>query len=184
MILQNKASNIAFIALICIAIFLCVFDIEVYGTIYRFLPFICFIPLLINKQYAMLRELFLALLFASLVAYFSKFSILYLLEHFNGLSEVLSFAKRPINNEFDGFPSGHTTTAFVAVAFAYIYYDLKWKVLFLIFAILVGISRICSFWHTPLQVFAGSLIGFFISLIVIRILQKNNIFSKIPITKS
>lgn len=171
-------SNLAFILLILGALVLCYMNIELYGEIYRFLPLLCFLPLLKPLNMQKIFELFIALAIASLVTYICKFVISHLALNAN-LDDLLSFAKRPINGEFKGFPSGHATTAFVGVAFAYLYYGLKWKIAFLAFAILVGISRILSLWHTPLQVFVGSIVGFFAAIITLKLLARFEVFKKL-----
>lgn len=168
---------LALILLIAGCIGLCCFNMELYGEIYRYLPLLCFLPLIAIKDIEKIFDLFVALVLASVVAYVLKFAILYLATNMH-FESMLSFARRPINGEYNGFPSGHATMAFVGVAFAYLYYSYKWKIAFLCFGILVGISRILSLWHTPLQVFVGSLIGFFVALIILKFLAKASFMKK------
>lgn len=163
----NSLNNITFVVFIISAIFLALFDFKYYGDIFRFLVVPIFIILLINRDYKKFKILMIAFVIACGIAYLFKYGIAYIVVHFN-MQNIFEFAKRPINGKFNGFPSGHTTSAFIAVAFAYNFYKLKWKILFLMLGLLVGISRIENLYHTPLQVFAGSILGFFVSLFIFR----------------
>lgn len=68
------------------------------------------------------------------------------------------------------FPSRHA--AFMAVAtFVYLYFKSKWSMLFLIFMLWVGISRIYVGIHYPIDILGGILVGI-LSLIIARLLVK------------
>lgn len=171
----RKMLNIAFVAMIAVSLVLCVVNFKVYGDIFRFvLPFLCVILPFYRKDFEILKQLIFAFLFSSLAVYLIKFCITFLVSHYN-LGDIFAFAMRPINGKFSGFPSGHTAGAFISVAFGYFYFHQKWKILFLCLAILVGISRIYSQYHTILQVVCGGIIGFFISFFIIKYL-KNRTF--------
>lgn len=68
------------------------------------------------------------------------------------------------------FPSRHAS--FIAVlAFSYIYFKSKWALLFLIFMIWVGISRIYVGIHYPLDILGGFIVGI-VSLVIALHLKK------------
>lgn len=64
------------------------------------------------------------------------------------------------------FPSRHVTMM-TAITSAYIYFKSKWAMLFLVFLILTGISRIYVGVHYPLDILGGFLVGI-ISLILAK----------------
>lgn len=78
----------------------------------------------------------------------------------------LSFAQRPNHGSFDGFPSGHTASAFSAAGFMQKRYGWKWGLPTFLLATLTGVSRVVAEKHTPFQVVAGAMIGFSISYLV------------------
>lgn len=68
------------------------------------------------------------------------------------------------------FPSRHASMM-VAIAFAYTYFKSKWALLFLVFMLWVGISRIYTGIHYPIDILGGILVGL-ISLILSKYLVK------------
>ena len=70
------------------------------------------------------------------------------------------------------FPSGHTTTAFaMALIMAYMINNKTWSVIFPLFALLAGYSRVYLAQHFLTDIFAGMCIGIvsaIISLIIYR----------------
>lgn len=171
--LKNHISNLCILAIFALSVALFAFNAKIYGDIFRYvLPLSCLILPFWRKDFELFKELVFALICASLATYLIKFMILQISSDY---AEFLSFAIRPINGEFSGFPSGHTTTAFVGFAFASFYFGKKWQILFFILALMVGISRILSFYHTPLQVLCGAILGFGVSFLVIRFLQNRAI---------
>lgn len=172
----NLALNLAFFALIAFALALGLWNFKKYGDFFQLaLPALCVVLPLYQKDFEKLKQLIFAILASTLITHLCKLSIPYLVAQ-HEMGEVFSFAQRPIDmTRFDGFPSGHTQGAFIAVAFAFAYFKMRWKVLFFCLALMVGISRIYSQYHTILQVICGALVGFFISYLVIRFLQKRTI---------
>lgn len=150
------------------AMVLCILDFKLYGDIFRFMGLFILIFLLLKRDFAKAKELVCVLIIVLGFSYCIKMIIVILANYDMLSSSALEFAMRPINGIPSGFPSGHTTFAFISAAFAYCYFDYKWKVLFFILAIMVGISRIISLWHTPLQVFFGFLIGFLFSVFLLK----------------
>lgn len=70
------------------------------------------------------------------------------------------FARRPNGANFQGFPSGHTASAFSAVGFLQKRYGWKLSLPVAILATFTGYSRIKAQKHTSLQVIAGAMLGF------------------------
>ena len=176
---DKKIEMLGFIALAVFALLLCVWNIEDYGDIFRFMLIPLIIFLGITKCYIPLKNLLLTCAIVLGIAFSCKLGFAYLASHYVDSQSLMSFvqiAKRPINGEFKGFPSGHTTAAFIAVAFAWIYYDVKWKILFFILAALVGYSRIHSLWHTPTQVIVGALLGLGLGVALLWILKNHSFF--------
>lgn len=171
----NLALNLAFFALIAFALTLGLWNFKKYGDFFQIaLPALCVVLPLYQKDFQKLKQLIFAILASTLITHLCKLSISYLAAQ-HGMSEIFSFAQRPINMaRFDGFPSGHTQGAFIGFAFAFVYFKMQWKILFFCLALMVGISRIYSGYHTIFQVICGALVGFFISYLVIRFLQKRN----------
>lgn len=169
----NLALNIAFFALIVVALTLIAFDFKKYGDIFQIaLPALCVFMPFYERDFEKLKQLIFAILLSTLVVQATKLGISYAVAHYD-MGEFFSFARRPINMaRFDGFPSGHTQGAFIGFAFGFVYFKMRWKILFFCLALLVGISRIYSGYHTILQVICGALVSFFVCYFVIKFLQK------------
>jgi len=73
------------------------------------------------------------------------------------------------------FPSDHTILAF-AIAFSVFYFHRRWGIVFIIGALLVAISRIYVGVHYPLDIAAGILLSFFVSMTVYKFLRKYHTF--------
>ncbi|CAG8445260.1 11761_t:CDS:2 [Ambispora leptoticha] len=85
--------------------------------------------------------------------------------------------------EYQGFPSGHSSTAFAGWLFFTLYINGKakpwsggahfWKVLILLvplaFAAWISLTRVIDFHHFPYQIVLGSIIGIMSSLIAFRL---------------
>jgi len=76
-----------------------------------------------------------------------------------------------IHGGMDSFPSGHATF-FSALAFSLFFINKKLGYLFVFFAILIGLARIISGVHFPVDIFSGYVLGAIIFFIF------NFIFSK------
>lgn len=78
----------------------------------------------------------------------------------------------------NSFPSGHTTTAFAIFTVLILYHSKKpIQYIWLLFAILAGLSRVYLSQHFLIDVFAGSVLGILIGFISMMILfpeKKNN----------
>lgn len=78
----------------------------------------------------------------------------------------VAFAQRPNHGTFNGFPSGHTASAFSAAGFMQKRYGWKWGLPTALLAALTGVSRVLAQRHTPFQVVSGAMIGFGINYLV------------------
>lgn len=76
---------------------------------------------------------------------------------------ALNFAKRPKENSYEAFPSGHTSSAFAMAGFAFKRYGAKLGIPAFILASAIGESRIILEKHTILQVVCGGILGFLLS---------------------
>lgn len=137
-------------------------DFKLYGSIFRFMPVFLAFYLLYSKKIKEIKVLILACIAVVLVTYSLKYGIEFLIDK-GYLESLKDIAMRPINGRYNGFPSGHCATAFIAVAFGITYMRIEWKVLIFLLALLVFFSRISSQSHTIIQAIIGSLIGFGVS---------------------
>lgn len=104
----------------------------------------------------------------------------------NGLIKNLVMRDRPcwidlsvpllIENPHDySFPSGHTLAAF-ETAFSIFLFNRRWGIPALIFAALMGLSRMYLFVHFPTDVLSGMVLGIFIAWFVSRFVEKYKIY--------
>jgi undecaprenyl-diphosphatase len=68
------------------------------------------------------------------------------------------------------FPSGHSTF-FMAVAVAIFLYHKKMGYIFIIFAVLIGISRVIAGVHFPIDIIGGYILGCIISYSLIKLFK-------------
>jgi len=81
----------------------------------------------------------------------------------------------------NSFPSGHTATAFaVAILLSLYFKNNKLTTIFLMAAILVGISRIYLLQHFFIDIYFGSIIGFLVSVGVYYFLDNSIVSKRIP----
>ena len=86
--------------------------------------------------------------------------------------EILVFVEGVKVHDFNSFPSGHTITAFaIATFFAITVEKKEWSLLFLLSAILVGLSRIYLNQHFLVDVAVGSLIGVMVAFFGYKIFK-------------
>lgn len=76
------------------------------------------------------------------------------------------------------FPSGHTCCSF-ASATVYFCGNKKWGTVALVFAALIGFSRLYNYVHFPTDVFAGMLLGIGCGLLTVWLFKKYKIDDKI-----
>jgi len=78
------------------------------------------------------------------------------------------------NHSYNSFPSGHATTAFALYfAFALIVKNNYLKFVFFVIALLVSYSRVYLSQHFFEDIYAGSIIGFVITLFFYLLIQKS-----------
>ena len=142
---------------------------RLYGDIFAFLPAFAGVYSLVEQDYEGLA--YLAISTATTLA--TTFAIKY---SFVGISKknpnLAKISRRPNGIEYEGFPSGHTSSAFSAAGFMQKRYGYKWGIPTTILASLVGISRITSKKHTTLQVLAGGILGYSMGYFITK--QRDN----------
>lgn len=172
---SNMQHNFIIFVIGVFALGLWLYDKEIYGDVFRFMLIALGLFWFIQKQFQPLKYLIIIAIVILGIAFTSKLLFAYLAHHYGDiewLQNILEIAKRPINGEFKGFPSGHTTAAFIASALMWHFIGKKWGIFTFILACFVGYSRILSLWHTPLQVLAGAILGFIGSFILIYYIDK------------
>lgn len=137
--------------------------IEGIGDFLQFLPAVAAIYALHIKDYEGLKELAIGFGSTLGVVILSKQSLQAISKK---NPQLVSFAERPDGSNFEGFPSGHTASAFSAVGFLQKRYGWKFGLPTAILATFVGYSRIQARKHTAFQVVAGAMLGFGISYLV------------------
>ena len=75
-----------------------------------------------------------------------------------------------IHGGYNSFPSGHATF-FAALALAMFFYHKKQEWVFLIAALLIGLARVMSGVHYPIDIIAGYIIGILSAYFVIKIFR-------------
>lgn len=174
--MKNQARQFFYIGLIgAFALALWLFNHELYGDIFRLMLIPLGVIWLIQKRFIPLKGLVISCVVIFGITFGLKIAFNYAAHTFvdsGWIMEIVEIAKRPINGEFKGFPSGHTTSAFIAAALAWWYLGTRWGVYLVILAGFVGYSRILNLWHTPLQVCAGAILGFFGTLLVLKAMSK------------
>lgn len=134
-----------------------------FGDVAQFLPAASFAYAIFLRDFVGARQQ--AVGFLAVVA--STYAIKYTLHYSAPLSpKIQSLSKRPDGENFEGFPSGHTASAFAAVGFLQKRYGLCLGLPALAIASVVGISRIHAQRHTITQVICGGMLGFFLSFIL------------------
>lgn len=134
-----------------------------FGDVAQFLPAASFAYAIFLRDFVGARQQ--AVGFLAVVA--STYAIKYALHYSAPLSpKIQSLSKRPDGENFEGFPSGHTASAFAAVGFLQKRYGLRLGLPVAVIASVVGISRIHAQRHTITQVICGGMLGFFLSFIL------------------
>lgn len=132
-------------------------NFEIYGYIMQFLPAFVAIYPLATQDFEGLGWLALSTGSALGATFIIKYS-------FYGIAKknpnAARISQRPNNGAFDGFPSGHTASAFVAAGFAQKRYGNALGIPCLILALLTGASRVVAEKHTILQVLGGAILGY------------------------
>lgn len=136
---------------------------RLYGDIFAFLPAMAAVYSLTQEDYDGLIYLGIGTGSTLAITLAIKYSFVAISKNNPHLARI---SRRPNGVEYEGFPSGHTSSAFSAAGFMQKRYGFKWGLPTTILASLVGISRMTSKRHTPIQVFAGAVLGYSISYFV------------------
>ncbi len=136
---------------------------QIYGDIFQFLPLMVAVYPIATQDWKGLGQLAIGSGSALSVMLASKFT-------FKSIAvknpDWATISKRPDNGAYDGFPSGHTTSAFSAAGFMQRRYGWAWGVPTTVLATLVGLSRITSKRHSVVQVIAGAILGYGLGFVV------------------
>ena len=134
-----------------------------FGDVVQYLPVASFAYALILRDFVGARQQVVG--YVAVVA--STYATKYALHYSAPLSpKIQSLSKRPDAESFEGFPSGHTSSAFAAVGFLQKRYGVRLGLPAAVIAGVVGISRIHAQRHTITQVICGGMLGFFLSFIL------------------
>lgn len=133
------------------------------SDVLQFLPALSASYSLAIKDYEGLKELAIGFGTTIGVTLISKASLNALAKKY---PQKLQIALRPNHANYEGFPSGHTSSAFSAAGYMQRRYGWKWRVPMSLLATLTGISRVVANKHTPVQVIAGAMLGFGVSYLV------------------
>ncbi|PAF43183.1 phosphatase PAP2 family protein [Helicobacter sp. 11S02596-1] len=143
---------------------------EIYGDIFQFLPAMAAVVSLAQKDYKGLGYLAIGTGSTLAVTFATKYSFVGISRSHPSWAKI---SQRPNNGSYDGFPSGHTASAFSAAGFMQRRYGWKWGVPTTILATLVGVSRVTAQRHTVTQVIAGAILGYGVSYLVTSKLNQN-----------
>lgn len=136
---------------------------ELYGDIFQFLPAMAAAYTLIKSDYEGLGYLAISTATTLGATFAMKYSFVGISKKNKRLAKI---SRRPNGKDFDGFPSGHTSSAFSAAGFIQKRYGSMLGIPTTILASLVGISRITAKKHTTFQVLAGASLGYLVSYFV------------------
>ena len=118
-----------------------------------------------NQQlYEIGRSLFIGLVSAGITVQ--------VLKHLIGrarprLTDTSLFIGPSLEKGYDSFPSGHTTLAF-CLAIILSYHLPRYRALFYLFAVIVGLWRIEELSHFPSDVLGGAMVGTIVGSILLR----------------
>ncbi len=123
----------------------------------------------LQRQRSHLQKVLLALLLSTgtafLVQWVGKFLIYSERPFLQGIQSLYEYGGA------DSFPSGHSLI-FMAIAITVFRFHKSWGIVFIIFAMIIGIFRIVVGIHWPIDVFTGWIIGIIIGLITVRFIKK------------
>ena len=132
-------------------------NFQIYGDIMQFLPAFVAIYPLATKDWEGVGWLVLSTSSALGATFIIKYSFYGIAKRNESAARI---SQRPNNGSFEGFPSGHTASAFVAAGFAQKRYGNALGVPTLILATLTGFSRVVAERHTIAQVLGGAILGY------------------------
>ncbi|RDU65016.1 phosphatase PAP2 family protein [Helicobacter sp. MIT 14-3879] len=145
-------------------------SIELYGDIFQFLPAFVGVYSLAREDYIGLGYLAISTSGTLATTFAIKYSFVAISKKHQNSASI---SRRPNNGAYDGFPSGHTSSAFVAAGFAQKRYGSNVGVPISILATFVGASRVIAEKHTIAQVLAGAIIGYIFGYFITEKLEYN-----------
>ena len=83
------------------------------------------------------------------------------------LTDTPLFIGPSLKSGYDSFPSGHTTLAF-CLALILSYHLPKYRFLFYVFAIIVGLVRVEGLSHFPSDVLGGAMVGTIVGSVLLK----------------
>lgn len=176
--IQNQKNEFIFMFIVLVASsVLFVYDVKLYGDVFQFLAlYLGIVILAYEKNIKRVIMLSISAIFVIAVVYAVKFGFIWLASR-NADYALISlrpyaFDGIPKIKDYNGFPSGHTAAAFIAIGFALRFYSKKWIMFLAFIAIFVAVSRVLTLWHTIIQVVAGGIISLVITYSVLAVLQK------------
>jgi membrane-associated phospholipid phosphatase len=95
----------------------------------------------------------------------------------------LNFVNGLYINSNNSFPSGHTAAAFSCFSYWAYTIENKWKFVFLIFPVLVGLSRVYLAQHFLIDVVAGSVLGVSTSIFFYRLFNGTRFSNSVALNK-
>lgn len=143
---------------------------EVWGDVFQFLPLMAGAYSLARQDYKGVAQLAIGSGSTLAITFISKYSFVAISRSNPNAAKI---SQRPNFGSFDGFPSGHTSSAFSAAGYMQKRYGWKLGLPTTLIAASVGISRITSERHTILQVIAGAFLGYGISYFCTKRLDQN-----------
>lgn len=133
--------------------------IEILGTAVQILiPCYAVVPILWKKDHAGAIQMVMMLTIVLFITYLLKFTVP---------------STRPYGGSMS-FPSGHTAGAFIGVLFLGIRYGLRYFIVFLPLGLFVGLSRIYSRNHWPIDVASSILLCTIVAFCCVRQFDKRN----------
>lgn len=176
--IHSQKSEIPFIIVVLlVACLIFVYDVELYGDVFQFLAlYLGIIILVFERNVKRVIMLGITAFCVICIVYAIKGGFVWLATHNVEYAQIslrpYAFDREYNAKYYNGFPSGHTAAAFIAVGFAMRCYSKKWVILLALLALFVPPSRVLTMWHTTLQVIAGGILSLLISYSVVYLLQK------------
>lgn len=121
---------------------------------------------------------------AMIIGFISSGIVAQVLKHLIGkarprLTDDLVIIGPSFRSGYDSFPSGHTTVAF-CLAYILSQHFPKFRIVFYLFAVIIGFERIENISHFPSDVLAGAIAG----IVVAKLLSVRIVLPKKPETKA
>ncbi len=132
-------------------------NFRIYGDIMQFLPAFVAVYPLATQDFEGAGWLVLSTSSALAATFIIKYSFYGIAKRNESAARI---SQRPNNGSFEGFPSGHTASAFSAAGFAQKRYGNALGIPTLVLATLTGFSRVVAERHTIAQVLGGAILGY------------------------